>query len=201
MPMTWNETNDARLLVGILTTTNVKIDMHALANFMGPGCTVSAVQHRIQRLKDKVSTSTPGGTASSPATGTTSTTMTSPGNETPTTPTPATPEKRKRGRPRKNPVAGGGEASTSSSTTTVAAAGAAASSAKKPKAKRAKKANATATATPAVVKNEEVSDDEEEEDVLSELGVPETPGAEGDGAGGEEVQESPVVKGEEEDDA
>ncbi|PYH36827.1 uncharacterized protein BO87DRAFT_423801 [Aspergillus neoniger CBS 115656] len=195
MPMTWNETNDARLLVGILTTTNVKIDMHALANFMGPGCTVSAVQHRIQRLKDKVSTSTPGGTASSPGTGTTSTTMTSPGNETPTTPTPATPEKRKRGRPRKNPVAGGGEASTS---TTV-------SSAKKPKAKRAKKADGTATATAAVVKNEEVSDDDE--DVLCELGVPETPGAEeggvgeGDGAGGEEVQESPVVKGEEEDDA
>ncbi|OJI86900.1 hypothetical protein ASPTUDRAFT_188249 [Aspergillus tubingensis CBS 134.48] len=183
MPMTWNETNDARLLVGILTTTNVKLDMHALANFMGPGCTVSAVQHRIQRLKDKVSTSTPGGTASSPATGTTSTTMTSPGNETPTTPTPATPEKRKRGRPRKNPVAGGGEASTS---TTV-------SSAKKPKAKRAKKADGTATATAAVVKNEEVSDDD-----VSELGVPETPGAE---EGGEEVQESPVVKGEEEDDA
>ncbi|RAK91614.1 hypothetical protein BO79DRAFT_215300 [Aspergillus costaricaensis CBS 115574] len=193
MPMTWNETNDAKLLVGILTTTNVKIDMHALANFMGPGCTVSAVQHRIQRLKDKVSTSTPGGTASSPVTtATTSTTMTSPGNETPTTPTPATPEKRKRGRPRKNPVVGGGEASTS---TTV-------SSAKKPKAKRAKKADgtATATATAAVVKNEEVSDEEEEV-------LPETPGAEeggvgeGDGAGGEEVQESPVVKGEEEDDA
>ncbi|GAQ33806.1 uncharacterized protein AtWU_05455 [Aspergillus tubingensis] len=193
MPMTWNETNDAKLLVGILTTTNVKIDMHALANFMGPGCTVSAVQHRIQRLKDKVSTSTPGGTASSPATGTTSTTMTSPGNETPTTPTPATPEKRKRGRPRKNPVAGGGEAKTSSTTTnTVAAAGAA----KKPKAKRAKKADGTATATAAVIKNEEVSDDDN--DVLSEIGVPETPGAE---EGGEEVQESPVVKGEEEDDA
>ncbi|GLB03642.1 hypothetical protein AtubIFM57258_008883 [Aspergillus tubingensis] len=198
MPMTWNETNDAKLLVGILTTTNVKIDMHALAKFMGPGCTVSAVQHRIQRLKDKVSTSTPGGTASSPAT-TATTTMTSPGNETPTTPTPATPEKRKRGRPRKNPIAGGGEGSTSSSTTnTVAAAGAAALSAKKPKAKRAKNADGTATATAAVVKNEEVSDDEEEV-------LPETPGAEeggvgeGDGVGGEEVQESPVVKGEEDD--
>ncbi|GLA71732.1 hypothetical protein AtubIFM55763_002212 [Aspergillus tubingensis] len=193
MPMTWNETADARLLVGILTTTNVKIDMHALAKFMGPGCTVSAVQHRIQRLKDKVSTSTPGGTASSPATGTTSTTMTSPGNETPTTPTPATPEKRKRGRPRKNPVAGGGEAKTSSTATnTVAAAGAA----KKPKAKRAKKADGTATATAAVIKNEEVSDDHN--DVLSEIGVPETPGAE-EGGVGEEAQESPVVKGEEDD--
>ncbi|BCR95753.1 uncharacterized protein AKAW2_20693A [Aspergillus luchuensis] len=188
MPMTWNEVTDARLLVGILTTTNVKLDMHALAKFMGPGCTVSAVQHRIQRLKDKVSTS---GTASSPAT-TTATTMTSPGNETPTTPTPATPEKRKRGRPRKNPVVGGGEASTSP---TVVAAGAA----KKPKAKRAKKVDGSATATAAVVKNEEVSDDDEEEEVLSELGVAETPGAE-EGGVGEEVQESPVVKGEEEDD-
>ncbi|PWY85165.1 hypothetical protein BO83DRAFT_1194 [Aspergillus eucalypticola CBS 122712] len=183
MPMTWNETNDAKLLVGILTTTNVKLDMHALANFMGPGCTVSAVQHRIQRLKDKVSsTSTPGGTASSPATGTT---MTSPGNEKPTTPTPATPEKRKRGRPRKNPVAGGGEASTSSTTNTVAAA---AGAAKKPKAKRAKKVDGTATATAAVVKNEEVSDDDEEE-VLSELGVPETPGVEEGGVGEGEEKE------------
>ncbi|RAH62091.1 hypothetical protein BO85DRAFT_474625 [Aspergillus piperis CBS 112811] len=189
MPMTWNEVTDAKLLVGILTTTNVKLDMHALAKFMGPGCTVSAVQHRIQRLKDKVSTS---GTASSPAT-TATTTMTSPGNETPTTPTPATPEKRKRGRPRKNPVAGGGEASTSP---TVVAAGAA----KKPKAKRAKKADGSATAaTAAVVKKEEVSDDDGEE-VLSELGVAETPGAE-EGGVGEEVQESPVVKGEEEEDA
>ncbi|OJZ92470.1 hypothetical protein ASPFODRAFT_28240 [Aspergillus luchuensis CBS 106.47] len=189
MPMTWNEVTDARLLVGILTTTNVKLDMHALAKFMGPGCTVSAVQHRIQRLKDKVSTS---GTASSPATTTATTTMTSPGNETPTTPTPATPEKRKRGRPRKNPVVGGGEASTSP---TVVAAGAA----KKPKAKRAKKADGTASATAAVVKQEEVSDDDGEE-VLSELGVAETPGAE-EGGVGEEVQGSPVVKGEEEEDA
>ncbi|GCB26646.1 hypothetical protein AAWM_09531 [Aspergillus awamori] len=181
MPMTWNETTDARLLVGILTTTNVKLDMHALAKFMGPGCTVSAVQHRIQRLKDKVAvaptstSTTPGGTASSPGT---TTTMTSPGNETPTNSTPATPEKRKRGRPRKNPVAGGGEAST------TPAAAPAASTAKKPKAKRAKKA-ATAAA---IVKKEDSSDDE-----LSEPGVPETPEA-----GSEGVEESPIVKGEDE---
>ncbi|OJJ74895.1 hypothetical protein ASPBRDRAFT_204959 [Aspergillus brasiliensis CBS 101740] len=185
MPMTWNETTDARLLVGILTTTSVKLDMHALAKFMGPGCTVSAVQHRIQRLKDKVgtvsTTSTPGEMTASPATTSTLTTMTSPGNETPT---PATPEKRKRGRPRKNPVAGGG------GTTAPAAA-------KKPKVKRAKKATPAAPAV--VVKNEESGGDGDDDDeTLSDPGVPETPSV-GDGEEGAEAETPAVTTGEEED--
>ncbi|GKZ18577.1 hypothetical protein AbraIFM66951_003458 [Aspergillus brasiliensis] len=193
MPMTWNETTDARLLVGILTTTSVKLDMHALAKFMGPGCTVSAVQHRIQRLKDKVgtvsTTSTPGEMTASPATTSTLTTLTSPGNETPT---PATPEKRKRGRPRKNPVAGGGG-------TTASAAPAAA---KKPKAKRAKKATPAATAPAVVVKNEDSGGDGDDDDeTLSDPGVPETPSIGGGEEGAEAEAETPAVTTGEEDEA
>ncbi|KAF9886624.1 hypothetical protein FE257_011264 [Aspergillus nanangensis] len=82
MGITWNEQTDAKLLVGILTTSNVKFDHKALAEFIGPECTTSAVQHRIQRLKVRAEAPEQDGekTTSSPA-------------ETP---------KRGRGRPKKN---------------------------------------------------------------------------------------------------
>ncbi|KAB8067701.1 hypothetical protein BDV29DRAFT_163087 [Aspergillus leporis] len=54
MPMNWTDQADARLLVGIITLHSVKLDHKALAQFMGPDCTPSAIQHRIQRLKEKV---------------------------------------------------------------------------------------------------------------------------------------------------
>ncbi|OOF95896.1 hypothetical protein ASPCADRAFT_5225 [Aspergillus carbonarius ITEM 5010] len=121
MPMVWNEAADAKLLVGILATTNAKLDMHALASYMGTGCTVSAVQHRIQRLKEKVvaSTSTSTTTAAAaaadstpntPGDGTTGpATMTAPSTSSGPASVAPTPEKRKRGRPKKIKSAEGDE--------------------------------------------------------------------------------------------
>ncbi|KAE8356627.1 hypothetical protein BDV28DRAFT_82779 [Aspergillus coremiiformis] len=54
MPMTWTDQADARLLVGIILLHNFKIDHRALATFMGKDCSVSAIQHRIQRIKERV---------------------------------------------------------------------------------------------------------------------------------------------------
>ncbi|PWY94920.1 hypothetical protein BO94DRAFT_571575 [Aspergillus sclerotioniger CBS 115572] len=125
MPMAWNETADAKLLVGILTTTNVKLDMHALANYMGPGCTVSAVQHRIQRLKEKVvaaaTDSAPGSLGD--------------GAATMTAGPVATPEKRKRGRPKKTTTVDSAEGDEGAVAST--------STPKKTRAKKAKKAEIT----------------------------------------------------------
>ncbi|KAI9931484.1 hypothetical protein ASPWEDRAFT_25641 [Aspergillus wentii DTO 134E9] len=59
MPITWNDQNDAKLLVSILSTTTMKPDYKAIAKCMGPECTVSAVQHRIQRLKERVQINKP----------------------------------------------------------------------------------------------------------------------------------------------
>lgn len=87
MGINWNEQADARLLVGVLSTTHQKLDYRALAEFMGKNCTVSAVQHRIKRLKEKIKTPpSDSGSASASA---------------PPTPT-ASPAKRGRGRPKKN---------------------------------------------------------------------------------------------------
>ncbi|GES58708.1 AT hook motif protein [Aspergillus terreus] len=90
MGINWNEQADARLLVGVLTTTHQKLDYKALAEFMGRDCTVSAVQHRIQRLKEKIKMPpSDSGSVSASA-----------------TPTPtASPAKRGRGRPKKNVAA------------------------------------------------------------------------------------------------
>ncbi|OGM45710.1 AT hook motif protein [Aspergillus bombycis] len=57
MPINWTDPQaDAKLLVGIITLHNVKLDHKALAEFMGQECTASAIQHRVQRIKDKVRT-------------------------------------------------------------------------------------------------------------------------------------------------
>ncbi|KAE8381074.1 hypothetical protein BDV26DRAFT_256053 [Aspergillus bertholletiae] len=55
MPINWTDPQaDAKLLVGIIELHNIRIDHKALAEFMGQGCTASAIQHRIQRIKGKV---------------------------------------------------------------------------------------------------------------------------------------------------
>ncbi|KAL2852502.1 hypothetical protein BJY01DRAFT_244500 [Aspergillus pseudoustus] len=82
MPMIWNDQTDAKLLVAIITTTDAKLNHAAIAEFMGPDCSTSAVQHRIQRLREKVKTIVTDGATE--------------GNITP----------KKRGRPGKNVAAG-----------------------------------------------------------------------------------------------
>ncbi|GAQ11555.1 hypothetical protein ALT_8876 [Aspergillus lentulus] len=81
MPMTWDHEADAKLLLRIFMTSNIKLDYEDLAKHMGPDCTTIAIQRRIQRLKmDPRAGSAVNGDSS----------------------TPATPEKRKRGRPKKD---------------------------------------------------------------------------------------------------
>lgn len=58
---------------------------HQPTNQPNPGCTVSAIQHRIQRIKEKAHSGDSGSGVGSPA-----------GDQTPGTPSP---EKKKRGRP------------------------------------------------------------------------------------------------------
>ncbi|KAL4782494.1 hypothetical protein BJX76DRAFT_358860 [Aspergillus varians] len=53
MPMNWNDQADAKLLVAIITQVGPKLNWAGIAEYMGPDCTVSAVQHRIQRIKEK----------------------------------------------------------------------------------------------------------------------------------------------------
>ncbi|CAI7647057.1 unnamed protein product [Penicillium discolor] len=53
MTITWNEKADAKLLAGILATSSTPIDFNALAEYMGDGVTVSAVRHRVTRLRAK----------------------------------------------------------------------------------------------------------------------------------------------------
>ncbi|OOQ91615.1 hypothetical protein PEBR_08805 [Penicillium brasilianum] len=57
MPMTWNPESDARLLIAIISTT-ANINWEAAAIFMGKDlkrkdCSISALKHRVARLKDK----------------------------------------------------------------------------------------------------------------------------------------------------
>ncbi|KAJ5427243.1 hypothetical protein N7465_002313 [Penicillium sp. CMV-2018d] len=53
MTITWNEKADAKLLAGILATNPNPIDFNALAEYMGDGVTVSALRHRVTRLRAK----------------------------------------------------------------------------------------------------------------------------------------------------
>ncbi|KAG2027691.1 hypothetical protein GB937_000131 [Aspergillus fischeri] len=102
MPMTWDHEADAKLLLRIFATSNIKLDYEDLAKHMGPGtikkqslltrmntdCTTIAIQRRIQRLRtDPRAGSATNGDSS----------------------TPATPEKRKRGRPKKDANGDGAE--------------------------------------------------------------------------------------------
>ncbi|KAL3461117.1 hypothetical protein BJX64DRAFT_289685 [Aspergillus heterothallicus] len=102
MPMVWNDQADAKLLVAIISTSNAKLNHAAIAEFMGSvndsianallhqiDCTASSVQHRIQRLREKVKTIDGSADGTTPGNGTTE------GNTTP----------RKRGRPKKSVAA------------------------------------------------------------------------------------------------
>ncbi|RAL02418.1 uncharacterized protein BO80DRAFT_443729 [Aspergillus ibericus CBS 121593] len=173
MPMNWNDTADAKLLVGILATTNVKLDMPALASYMGPGCTVSAVQHRIQRLKEKVGASTAAAASSAPGTpGDGTATMTAPANGPGPASVVPTPEKRKRGRPKKTTTADTVEDSENVAAPT-------------PKKTRARKAK----------KSETTEREDSPEDVLPDVTHAEALAAgrgEHGSVGGDEVQETPV---------
>ncbi|KAJ9485558.1 hypothetical protein VN97_g7805 [Penicillium thymicola] len=53
MTITWNEKADAKLLAGIIATNPTPIDFNALAEYMGDGVTVSALRHRVTRLRAK----------------------------------------------------------------------------------------------------------------------------------------------------
>ncbi|KAJ5989197.1 hypothetical protein N7481_004407 [Penicillium waksmanii] len=55
MTITWNAEADAKLLVGIITTSNTAIDFEKVAEFMGQGKypPTVALKHRIQRIKEK----------------------------------------------------------------------------------------------------------------------------------------------------
>ncbi|KGO46806.1 hypothetical protein PEX1_076800 [Penicillium expansum] len=63
MKITWNEQADAKLLAGILATTPTPIDFRALAEYMGDGVTVSAVRHRVTRLRAKAEANDGSGTS------------------------------------------------------------------------------------------------------------------------------------------
>ncbi|KAJ5892220.1 AT hook motif protein [Penicillium subrubescens] len=52
MPMSWSPEADARLLIAIINTTS-NINWDAAASFLGEDCTVSAIKHRVARLKEK----------------------------------------------------------------------------------------------------------------------------------------------------
>ncbi|PLB41536.1 uncharacterized protein BDW47DRAFT_122578 [Aspergillus candidus] len=98
MPMVWNDTADVKLFMAVLSTTNPKLNYQQLADIMGPGCTPSAIQHRIQRLKAMVANNdnatTNNGTNTNAEEATELATTTS---------VPSSPEqaKKKRGRPAK----------------------------------------------------------------------------------------------------
>ncbi|KAL4743419.1 hypothetical protein BDV11DRAFT_178245 [Aspergillus similis] len=51
MPMTWNAEAEARLLIGILAQLKGSLDYRALADHMGPECSVMALRHRIFKLR------------------------------------------------------------------------------------------------------------------------------------------------------
>ncbi|KAJ5963912.1 uncharacterized protein N7479_003788 [Penicillium vulpinum] len=53
MGITWNDKADAKLLAGVLALSRSPIDFEALARYMGEGVTVSAVRHRVTRLRAK----------------------------------------------------------------------------------------------------------------------------------------------------
>ncbi|KAJ5229268.1 hypothetical protein N7489_009976 [Penicillium chrysogenum] len=65
--ITWNEKADAKLLAGILAISPNPIDFNALAAYMGDGVTVSAIRHRISRLRAKATELNDEGASSTPA--------------------------------------------------------------------------------------------------------------------------------------
>ncbi|OQE89334.1 hypothetical protein PENNAL_c0014G06786 [Penicillium nalgiovense] len=65
--ITWNEKADAKLLVGILAINPNPIDFNALAAYMGDGVTVSALRHRVSRLRARAAELNDESTTSTPA--------------------------------------------------------------------------------------------------------------------------------------
>ncbi|KAJ5104147.1 hypothetical protein N7532_004676 [Penicillium argentinense] len=53
MPITWDTQADAKLLAGIVATSSPAINYQAVADYIGDGCTISALKHRIQRIKER----------------------------------------------------------------------------------------------------------------------------------------------------
>ncbi|OJJ43247.1 hypothetical protein ASPZODRAFT_19651 [Penicilliopsis zonata CBS 506.65] len=51
MPMNWDAQANAKLLVAILHTAKPKLDLAALAEWMGPECTDRAVSNQITKLR------------------------------------------------------------------------------------------------------------------------------------------------------
>ncbi|KAJ5591094.1 hypothetical protein N7450_005066 [Penicillium hetheringtonii] len=64
MPITWDSQADAKLLIGIVESST--INYQSVADFMGDGCTVSAVKHRVQRLRERASHAGSGKTSTNP---------------------------------------------------------------------------------------------------------------------------------------
>ncbi|KAL3476806.1 hypothetical protein BJX99DRAFT_258140 [Aspergillus californicus] len=100
MPMIWNDQADAKLLMAIIAKSDAKLNWTAIAEYMGPDCTISALQHRVQRLKDRAKT----GTATTKGNGIGTGTTDDAGAGSPVSSNPS-PEKRKRGRSKRNPTA------------------------------------------------------------------------------------------------
>ncbi|OQE25770.1 hypothetical protein PENFLA_c008G09674 [Penicillium flavigenum] len=65
--ITWNEKADAKLLAGILAISPNPIDFNALAAYMGDGVTVSALRHRVSRLRARAAELNDEGASSTPA--------------------------------------------------------------------------------------------------------------------------------------
>ncbi|KAJ5267635.1 hypothetical protein N7478_010443 [Penicillium angulare] len=66
MTITWDSKADAKLMSAFTQTGSVDYD--AVAKYMGDGCTVSAVKHRIARLRDKAGISNLRGGRKAPGT-------------------------------------------------------------------------------------------------------------------------------------
>ncbi|KAJ5093114.1 hypothetical protein N7456_008975 [Penicillium angulare] len=66
MTINWDTKADAKLMSAFTQTGSV--DYEAVAKYMGDGCTVSAVKHRIARLRDKAGITNPRGARKSSGT-------------------------------------------------------------------------------------------------------------------------------------
>ncbi|KAL4907430.1 hypothetical protein BDW74DRAFT_124279 [Aspergillus multicolor] len=95
MPMNWTDQADVKMLLAIITSANAKVDYKAIAEYMGSECTPKAIQHRMQRLREKAKAAD-----SLPADDGKDTDANDDG--TANSSAPVSPEKRKRGRAKKS---------------------------------------------------------------------------------------------------
>ncbi|KAJ5211511.1 uncharacterized protein N7498_003157 [Penicillium cinerascens] len=54
MTITWNTDADYKLITSLAASVGSSLQWDKVAELMGDGCTVSALKHRITRLKEKV---------------------------------------------------------------------------------------------------------------------------------------------------